>query len=210
MKLYKLTDEDGYTRRGLQSETRWYEGASIEAKEKGNTLCTPQVIHAYTSPLLAVLLNPTHSNINEPLLWEAEGDVIAQDSTKVGVKRLTTLRQIELPHITIEQKIKIAIYCALKIETNSWFVEWAYAWLDNTDRTKKTAVYLARAAYAPLMTASRASVMAAVWMARALSEQDAMVKTVSEREAVAEVAMCVTRARLAEVNLHVIALKAMS
>ena len=99
MKLYKLTDRDGYTRRGGSNETLWAEGLTVTARAQGTYLCTDQVIHAYTSPLLALLCNPIHANFTEPQLWEAEGEIVAGDGLKVGVKTLTLLRKIDAPQI---------------------------------------------------------------------------------------------------------------
>ena len=51
--LYKLTDRDGYTRRGDTGETLWVPGRSLTTDGGGN-LCGPGFIHAYTDPLLGV------------------------------------------------------------------------------------------------------------------------------------------------------------
>ena len=67
MKLYKLTDGDGQTMSG----TQWGPGVSHSGTGEGE-LCGPGWIHAYEHPLIAVLLNPIHANIQNPRLWEAE------------------------------------------------------------------------------------------------------------------------------------------
>lgn len=41
--LYKLTDQEGYTRRGLPHETLWSEGLVVSATEEGTKLCTPRL-----------------------------------------------------------------------------------------------------------------------------------------------------------------------
>ena len=149
MRLYKLTDSDGYTCRGKNSdekgyETLWMEGLIVSASAEGTELCTNQVIHAYTSPLLALLLNPIHANIENPQLWEAEGEVVATDGLKVGVKSLTTLRKIEVPAISLNQRVRFAIYCALEVCADSRFVAWANGWLNCTDRSEAAARRKAR------------------------------------------------------------------
>ena len=61
MKLYKLTDEKMQTYNGFQ----WVLGETHETNGEGN-LCGPGWLHAYTDPLLAILLNPIHANISNP------------------------------------------------------------------------------------------------------------------------------------------------
>ena len=147
MKLYKLTDKDGYTRRMQIGETLWGEGVTNRAIENGNTLCTAQVIHAYKSLLLAEMMNPIHADLGkDKLAWEAEGDVVAEDGLKIGVKSLTTLRRANLPEITTIQRVAFGILCSLEVYHEEKYVKWANDWLSGKDRSY-TAAY-ARAAYA--------------------------------------------------------------
>ncbi len=76
--LYKLTTKDGLTRRGCENETHWSEGTTHTAQDGTPELCTATVIHAYRTPLQAVLLNPAHANLKNPLLWEASGVVVVE------------------------------------------------------------------------------------------------------------------------------------
>jgi hypothetical protein len=119
MKLYKLTDEDGYTQRGSKGETLWRAGQKLTLKPCINPqLCTSQVIHAYTNANLALLLNPCHANLNNPLLWAAKGTPKVRDWGKVGCFSLTATQQLELPSWYIEEAahkrvvIQFAILCA--------------------------------------------------------------------------------------------------
>ena len=105
MKLYKLTDKDGFTRNG----TKWSPGVTHTAQAEGNELDSDQVIHAYPSPEMAAIMNPVHANIVDPILWESEGDVVVSDGTRVGCKSLTTIRRIMLPEITTKQIVRFAI-----------------------------------------------------------------------------------------------------
>jgi hypothetical protein len=68
------------------------------------------------------------------ILWEAKGDVVVDDGTKVGCTRLTTLKQTPLPTITLEQRVTFAIKCALHVYKEPSWVAWAQAWLANTNR----------------------------------------------------------------------------
>ena len=86
MLLYKLTDAQAQT----HGDTQW--GDNVEHTAPGTgPLCSAGWIHAYTDPLLAVLLNPIHAKFSSPRLWEADGDVGATDhGLKVGCTRLRT------------------------------------------------------------------------------------------------------------------------
>ncbi|MCL4368214.1 MAG: hypothetical protein M1337_03460, partial [Actinobacteria bacterium] len=65
-----------------------------------------------------------------------------------GCKKLTTLRIIPLPEISIERWVRFAILCARRVETNPTWRAWADAWLDGSDRTAAAAEVVAAAAAA--------------------------------------------------------------
>jgi hypothetical protein len=174
MKCYKLTDADGYTRRGYYNETLWGEGITHTAM--GNRgLCSSGVIHAYESPELALFLNPIHANIKKPLLWECEGEILVEDDgTKQGYRTLTTIKRIEYTKPSRNQSIRFGILCAKQVFSDSTWNEWADKWLDGTDRTANAAhvaycadsacaTYVAYAAY----DAANAACYAAVCYAAA-------------------------------------------
>ena len=153
--LYKLTDENGRT----QNYTQWDEGISHTAAGEGTKLCTGDVIHAYECPLVAVFMNPSHANYKNPILWEAEGVIVAREGQlKCGVKTLTTLRKLDLPTISTQERIEIAIRCALKVYSKRPFVDWADKWLAGTDRSGAAAVVASN-------TASAAAAYAAAYAA---------------------------------------------
>ena len=157
MRLYKLTDQDGYTRRGKHNETLWGEGVSHTSEGCGNKLCTADLIHAYTSPYMAVLMNCRHANLSNPKLWLAKGKVVnTNHQLKCGVKTLTTIKQIELPTITIEQRVEIAIRCSLKVYIDPKYILWAKNWLSGKDRSKTAA----GAAYADAYAAATVAAVA--------------------------------------------------
>ena len=145
MILYKLTTQDFKTREGYPNETLWGRGVSHTAKGHGTELCSDGYIHAYLSPLLAVLMNPIHAGIQNPVVWEAEGSVSVSDGLKVGCKTLTTVRQIPLPSVTTEQRVRFAILCALAVNKDEAFKIWAGGWLSGLD-TSEEAARAARAA----------------------------------------------------------------
>ena len=131
--LYKLTRQDNTTSGDTTLE--WGAGVSHTATGPGTKLCSPDVIHAYTHPLLAVLLNPIHADYQNPKLWRCEGDVVADDhGLKVGVKTLTTIEVLPLPVVTTEQCVKFAILCAKQVCKDEKWHTWADRWLSGEDR----------------------------------------------------------------------------
>ena len=94
MKLYKLTDAEGQTHNGFAWEIGEKQTLPIVSNPR---LCTGDVLHAYKSPALGLLLNPIHADIEQPRLFEAEGIVAISDWDKVGCSELTLLRELPLP-----------------------------------------------------------------------------------------------------------------
>ena len=149
--LFKLTTQEGKT----HNETQWGENVTHEATgDIEQDLCSNAWIHAYTHPLLAILMNPAHAMIKNPILWEGNGEGEAKfEPLKCGFRKFTTLRQIPLPEVTNVQKVAFGILCAKEINTDSSWNQWADKWLSGEDRTKSSAYY---AAYAAASAASAA------------------------------------------------------
>ena len=167
--LYKLTDGDGKTRNG----TRWGPGVSHSGTGEGG-LCGPGWIHAYEHPLIAVLLNPIHSDFKTIRLWEAEGEVGVRDGQlKCGCATLTTIREIPLPEITTEMRVRFAILCAREASTadaaEAWkaWNAWADKWLSGEDRSAAAARAAAYAAWKAAWKAADGAARAAYDAARA-------------------------------------------
>jgi len=158
MIVYKLTDQNLQTHGGYQ----WEPGVARETDGRGN-LCGPGWLHYYHDPLLAVLLNPIHACITNPILWEAEADGLHKDDRglKGGCTRLTLMRQIELPQSTTEQRVRFGILCAKAVCNDRTWNRWADRWLDGSDRS----VAAAEAAWAAERVAER--VAESAWAAEA-------------------------------------------
>jgi hypothetical protein len=142
MKKYKLTDQHMRTHNGFQ----WELGKEVITDGENEELCNKHWLHYYHHPLLAVLLNPAHAQINYPRLFEAKalGKHLDDKGLKGGCTKMTLVKEIELPEITLNQKIAFGILCSLEIYKKSKYVKWANNWLSGVDRT----AYTARAAYA--------------------------------------------------------------
>ena len=185
-KLYKLTDQDGYTRRGKSNQCLWGEGVSHSGTGEGD-LCGPGFVHAYEHPLLAVLLNPIHANLSNPRLWEAKGKIAkSEGQLKCGCVTLTTVKEIVLPTVTNEQRIRFAILCAKEVCTDKAWNLWADNWLSGKDRTAEaaraawTAAQAAEAARAAWTAAQAARV---AWTAKAAAEAAAEAAAKAAAEA---------------------------
>ena len=63
MKVYKLTTQKNQTYNGFQ----WEPDVWKETSGSGN-LCGPGWLHAYSDPLVAAFMNPTHADISNPIL----------------------------------------------------------------------------------------------------------------------------------------------
>ena len=142
---YKLTNTDRTTHDGFVWEIgKWY-----EADGTGD-LCGPGWLHFYHSADMAVLMNPGHANITNPLLWEAEceGKSLDVHGLKIGWTRARIVREIPLPEWSLEQKIIFGILCAKMVYHDASWNEWADRWLNGYNRTKEAARAAEAAAWA--------------------------------------------------------------
>jgi hypothetical protein len=136
--LYKLTTQENTT----QNDTRWGVGITNFAANLNThdyKLCTGDVIHAYEHPLIALIRNCQDANIENPKLWLAKGIVGVNNGMKVGCKSLTIIDQLQIPEISLEQKIAFSIYIALAMCKDANFKIWAFNWLSNRDRSDAAA-----------------------------------------------------------------------
>jgi hypothetical protein len=103
MKLYKLTDKNQIT----HADMKWEIGKTNKIKKCENPqLCTKDVIHAYKNKNLALLLNPVHAKIDDPLLFEAEGIPAVEDFGKCGVFSLKINKKLSIPEWYINKEIR--------------------------------------------------------------------------------------------------------
>jgi hypothetical protein len=145
--LYKLTDDKDRT----YGDTQWGAGITHTASGTGK-LCSAGWIHAYTDPLLGLLLNGIHGAFRDPHMWRSEGDIGKTDcGLKVGCASLTTLVRMENPQIATVNRVAFGILCALQVYQDPEWVIWAEGWLadSNHSRTDGAAARaVARAVYA--------------------------------------------------------------
>ena len=179
MIVYKLTDQNLQTYGSYQ----WEPGVARETDGEGN-LCGPGWLHYYHDPLLSALLNPIHADIADPVLWEAEAEGLHRDDRglKGGCTRLTLIRQVDLPQITTEQRVRFGILCAKAVCNDRAWNRWADRWLDGSDMSVAAAWAAEaadRAAWAAAWAAeaadraAAAAARAAAWAAEAAEAERA-------------------------------------
>jgi hypothetical protein len=159
----KLTDAHGRT----YGDTYWGPGVRHEAVSAlaAPQLCTSAAIHFYSGDTLqealalAVHMNPVQGAFLLPRAWvfEPEGEVVT-DHVKFGCKAGTTVEEVALPRVILEQRVEVAIRCALEVCRVPAWREWAKKWLSGEDRSEEAAAEAGREAY---WIVERASAMAA-------------------------------------------------
>jgi len=146
-RYYKLTDSNGKTRGSIQ----WGENITHHHAWRGEmVLGYDTCIYCYSDPLMAsfflmescfiAITEDIEEDIKNPRCWEGKvkGEIIS-DGSIIGCKEFTTIREVPLPEISIEQRVTIAIECALKVYWEPEFNKWASGWLDGTDRSAAAA-----------------------------------------------------------------------
>jgi len=133
----KLTTQEMTTHKGFQ----WEIGKKEVITTEGGELCSPDYYHYYSDPLLAVFFNSAHANIINPRLFRVDvgGEILSDKGLKFGSKELELIEELELPEVTLTQRIVFGILCALEVNKYTEFELWATAWLDGTDRTENSA-----------------------------------------------------------------------
>ena len=135
MGYYKLTDQNMQTYGGFQWKLgKWR--AALGGSDQG--LCSDGWLHCYDSPLLAVLHNPIHANIENPRVFEVEvlGDTKDDNGMKRGFPKMKLVKEIPLPEVTQEQRIRYGILCVKAVCNDPAFIMWANRWLSGEDRTR--------------------------------------------------------------------------
>ena len=166
--IYKLTDMNMKTYGGYP----WALGKWNRTSGEGD-LCGPGWLHAYTSPVLAELLDPIHANFREYRVFrgEASGPVISDRGLKVGYTNMRITEELPRLHITTENRIRFGIACACRVYPSAEYRAWAGRWVSGADRSEaaaRSAEVAARSAAAAAWAAEAAA--AAAWAAEAAAE----------------------------------------
>jgi len=179
--LYKITDSNGQTYGGCQ----WGEGVQHETSGEGY-LCGPGWTHWYVNPVLAVMLNPIHGgyDLKTAIMWKGEGSIGIDDfGLKVGCRDGKTLEKIELPSVTINQRIAFGILCAMEVYQKPEFIRWAKNWLSEkkTNITEKMYTHwLLPDSMRPFLETEDPEKAAALWAVNATIKADIEAKQALE------------------------------
>jgi hypothetical protein len=149
-------------------------------------------------------LDPIGANFgSNARLWEAEGDVGAEDhGLKVGCTRVKTLREVPLPVVTLEQRVRFGILCARAVYQDPAWNAWADNWLSGKDRSVAAAYRAAAraAAAARVVAAAAQEAASAAWVVSRAAAYAAAAAWAASRAA----------ARLAPLDLPALARRAMN
>jgi hypothetical protein len=127
---YFITDREGKDWQGRQ----WGEDVShTETNDNYYFTC-------YQSPTVAALMVAANDEYKNHRLWVAEpfGDITNYDYREISTG-MKTLREVETPTLTIEQRITFGIVCALNTVEHALFQQWGFNWLKGKDRSKEAA-----------------------------------------------------------------------
>jgi hypothetical protein len=165
-------------------------------------------------------MNPIHSDIKNPRLWEAEGKIAIRDGQlQCGCKTLTTIREIPLPEITTKMLVRLVILCAKEVCACRTWNAWADKWLSGEDRSAAAAAAAAKAMWKAAGAVGPAAYDAAAWAAEAAEASASAAYRASwasawsvqwAAEAAASAAYRSTRAACCGMDLAAIAEKACS
>lgn len=115
-KLFRAASEDAQHDLETYNGYPWHFEEWVEVSGDG-PLCSSAQLHCYSSPLAAELYDPCQGNYGPTALLyvvEVSGkETIAPGDTKRGYPKMRVLKeQVERRHLTIEQRIEIAIRVA--------------------------------------------------------------------------------------------------
>jgi hypothetical protein len=130
--LYLVTDENNKT-----IQHQWGENITHEESNPN------YLFNTYDDPHLAHFLFPAYDTFIQPKLWECHGEqeVNATD-IRLKFRKLTTLKEIDIPLPTKQQRINFAILIGLNLVLNQDFKNWAVNYLNETDQSKEAAYAL--------------------------------------------------------------------
>jgi len=142
--IVKLTNAQGQTRGGMQ----WGPGVTHTVPEWGGVLCAAGVLHCYEAATvrdalaLAILRDPQDGTFGATArAWVCDGSgQHVTNGIKSGYETLTTVREIQLPAVSIEQRVECAIQLAWEVCDDPSWRQWTQAWLDGIDRSRAGAV----------------------------------------------------------------------
>jgi len=129
MILYKFTFQNDKAYNGRQ----WGECVTHEVDGQGE-IYSEHWIYTYRDPLLGSFFHSV-AYLKSAHLWKGKGEIDIDDGLYVGCSTFTTLERLEMPPITLEQRVRFAILVSLEVYIEPTYVAWAKIWLSNKDHS---------------------------------------------------------------------------
>ena len=142
MRLYLLTDQEGYTAtvvRGVRQDTQQWGAGVTHAPIQ--TVPFPRF---WSSPSLASFLYAAYLDVPTPVLWAGDGEILEYaPPCTVECRSFTASHTLPLRAFTAAQRVHVALRCALAVRVDTPAVapweRWARAWLAGEDRSYASA-----------------------------------------------------------------------
>ena len=160
---YKLTNVLDQTR----GATQWGVGVTHRSLGQGTAFCSPDLIHFYSSPLVALLHDPIHGNFGpDGHLWQIDATQPVYDDRglKLGARQVTTTQLLPRFELPTAARLHYAILCAKVVCSGRDWLAWANRWL--LGKRHADASFAAGAAGAAADAAAAAAAAFAAYAAR--------------------------------------------
>jgi hypothetical protein len=133
MTRYLLTNAEHNTWRG----SRVSPGRSVISSKSEDNVIDRNTDELGESPLVAIMLNPWHAQIDQQKMLELEiGQVeVINNDTCINM----TVREASVPSVTTDQKIVFALMVMQEVYKNPVFNNWADSWISGSDRSPESA-----------------------------------------------------------------------
>ena len=133
MARYLLANIENSTWRG----SRILPGHSVFSSKASNTIVAKNATEFGESPLVAIMLNPWHAQLDLPKMLEFQFSQVAlvKDDPRINMQ----VREIETPSVTTDQKIVFGLMVLMEVYENESFAEWAEHWICGSDRSAESA-----------------------------------------------------------------------
>ena len=133
MTRYLLTNAEHETWRGSRVSL----GRSVISSKSEDSVIDRNTEELGDSPLVAVMLNPWHAQIDHQKMLELEiGEIEAIHDNRCIYM---TVRETGVPSVTTDQKIVFALMALQEVYQNPVFNEWADGWISGSDRSAESA-----------------------------------------------------------------------
>ncbi|MEE8388535.1 MAG: hypothetical protein V3R65_08160 [Acidiferrobacterales bacterium] len=133
MAKYLLANSINHTRRG----SCIVPGRSSFLPQEPNNIIAENASEIGASPLVAIMLNPWHAQLDKPKMLEMLFTTAAADTSTPTISM--DVREVDVPETTTDQKIIFALMVISEVYGNEQFDQWAEKWINGSDRGAQSA-----------------------------------------------------------------------